>query len=77
LKKFALHFFNYAVGVTGENKAANPVTGKLSNQLFNDCNSFVLPLIEGISLCKLQAFDILLQFLEGFFIFILIKTSIE
>ena len=27
LKKFAAHFFNPAFGVTGENEAANPVTG--------------------------------------------------
>jgi hypothetical protein len=27
LKKYATHFFNHAVGVTGEKEAANPVTG--------------------------------------------------
>jgi len=27
LKKYAAHFFNHAVGVTGEKEAANPVTG--------------------------------------------------
>jgi hypothetical protein len=26
LKKYATHFFNHAVGVTGEKEAANPVT---------------------------------------------------
>jgi hypothetical protein len=27
LKKYAAHFFNHAVGATGEKEAANPVTG--------------------------------------------------
>jgi len=27
LKKYATHFFNHAVGATGEKEAANPVTG--------------------------------------------------
>jgi hypothetical protein len=27
LKKYATHFFNHALGATGEKEAANPVTG--------------------------------------------------
>jgi hypothetical protein len=38
LKKYASHFFNHAVGATGEKEAANPVTGQFhlmgSNVIF-------------------------------------------
>jgi hypothetical protein len=42
LKKLASHFFNHAVGVTGEKEAANPVTGEKYNQVFNVSKSFGL-----------------------------------
>ena len=34
LKKYATHFFNHAVGATGEKEATNPVTGVNSTTNF-------------------------------------------
>jgi hypothetical protein len=52
LKKFASHFFNHACGVTGEKEAANPVTGKKYNQVFNGFNNFRLLLLANNTFCN-------------------------
>jgi hypothetical protein len=46
LKKFASHFFNPAVGVTGENKAANPVTGEKYYQWFDEPTDILLQFLD-------------------------------
>jgi hypothetical protein len=62
LKKFASHFFNHAFGVTGEKEAANPVTGKKYNQVFNGSNSFRLLLLASNTFCNCKGISVFIIF---------------